>query len=176
MTHHLPPPPPPLPAPPAMPEDIRTARQLWWGVAGLAVVQLFASIPAMLGQRDELAKQLFEQMQSRDPAFTLEQADRLIPVAFVFAGLLALTIAGLVVLFAHFMARGKLWGRTLLTVAGVWLLLNTLGALVTIGSVSGVGSLLGGGASIVQGVLGGGAIYLMHRKESTAYFLAHRRR
>lgn len=159
-----------------MPEDIRTARQLWWGVAAFGVLLLFVSIPSVWGQRHELATDLLEQARTSDPAFTQEQADKLVPVALVFAVLLGLTIAGLVLLFAHFMARGKLWSRTVLTVVGAWLVFSALGTMIAIGSIDGLAALLAGAATIVQGVLGGGAIYLMHRKDSTAYFVAHRRR
>lgn len=170
--------PPPAPAQqPPMPEDVRTARQLWWGVSGVGLVQLTASIFAGMNQRKDFAEQVFDQMRETDPAYTMEQADKLALVALVFGGaVLGLALVGLTLLFAHLMARGRFWARAVLTVMGTWLVLIALLNLFAIGSVTGVAVLVAGGAAIVQGVLAGGAIYLMHRKESTAYFLAHRRR
>ncbi|MEV6277603.1 hypothetical protein [Nocardia sp. NPDC051832] len=185
MTHHLPPMPGPIPSPqpaPSMPEDIGTARQLWWGVTGVGVVQLIASFLAISGQRNEITKQYFDQMHEADPTFTMAQAEQMTLAIMIFGGVVAgLVLVGLTLLFAHLMARGKFWARAVLTMMGIWLvliaLLNVFAHLFGAGSVDTGGAMLvAGGAAIVQGVLAGGAVYLMHRKDSTAYFLAHRRR
>ncbi|MEV0297963.1 hypothetical protein [Nocardia sp. NPDC050710] len=164
----------PAPRPP-MPEDVRTARQLWWGVVGFGVVQLAASMVAATGQRREFAEKMFDQMRESDPNATMAGADLLVLVAFVFVVLFGLVITGLALLFVYQFGRGKLWARTLLTIVGVWLVLMAVGTLFALDAVSGVASLVAGGASIVQGVLAGGAIYLGHRPDSTAYFVMNRR-
>ncbi|MEU8896646.1 hypothetical protein [Nocardia sp. NPDC048505] len=180
MTHHLPGPmpgPPGVPPPPAMPEDVRTARQLWWGVALVGIVQLIASILAATGQQTDLPEQVLEQMRKSDPAATLEQAERMTSVMLIIGGaVVGLGLAALTVLLAHLMARGKFWARAILTVVGIWTVCTALVNLFALGSITGPAIVVAGGASIVQGVIAGGAVFLMHRKDSTAYFLANRRR
>ncbi|WP_228538817.1 hypothetical protein [Nocardia sp. XZ_19_385] len=159
-----------------MPEDIRTARQLWWGVAGAGMVQLIAALVALQSQRHDIAKQMLDQMRESDPAYTMEQAEQTTLVILLFGGaVFGLVLAGVTLLFAHLMARGKFWARAVLTVVGIWLVITAVFNLFQISSITGVAMLVAGGATIVQGVLAGGAVYLMHRKDSTAYFLARRR-
>ncbi|MEV6428570.1 hypothetical protein [Nocardia sp. NPDC051463] len=164
----------PQPSPP--PEDIRTARQLWWGVVGFGIVQLAGSMLAAMRNRHEFAKQMFDQMQESDPKFAMATADLMVSLAYVVAVLLGLTIAAVALVLAHQLFLGKLWARTLLTFVGVWLALTAVGTIFALGSGSaGVASLVAGGAGIVQGVLAAGAIYLSHRPDSTAYFQLNRR-
>ncbi|WP_227997237.1 hypothetical protein [Nocardia australiensis] len=164
----------PLPKP-ALPEDVRTARQLWWGVVGFGVLQLGGSMLAAVGQRHDFAKQMFDQVKAEDPGFTMATADLMVQLAFVVAILLGLVVAALGLVIAHQLVRGKLWARTLLTVVAVWLVLIAIGTMFTLGSISGAGSLVAGAAAIVQGVLAAGATYLSHRPDSTAYFQMNRR-
>ncbi|WP_254190717.1 hypothetical protein [Nocardia noduli] len=164
----------PPPRPP-MPEDVRTAWQLWWGVIGFGVVQLTASMIAALGQRQDFGEQILEQLRETDPNTTPAFADAMVLVVFVMVVLVGLVITGLGILFVYMFGRGKLWARTLLTVVGVWLVFMAVGTLFTLDTVGGVATLVAGGASIVQGVLAGGAIFLGHRRDSTAYFLVNRR-
>ena len=70
-----------VPQPPAPPEDIRTARQLWWGVVGFGIVQLVGSMLAAMQNRHEFAKQMFDQMQESDPKFTMATADLMVGAA-----------------------------------------------------------------------------------------------
>ncbi|MFE9578871.1 hypothetical protein ACFYO1_20990 [Nocardia sp. NPDC006044] len=163
------------PAPAPMPVDVGTARQLWWGVIGFGVVQLIASMVAALPQRHTFAKQVFDQAREKDPQVTLASAELMVALVYVVVVFIGLGVAALALLIVHQFARGKLWARTMLTIAGVWLVVIGVGALFAFGSVTGTASLLAGGAAIVQAVLAGGAIYLSHRPESTAYFQVSRR-
>ncbi|WP_433198650.1 hypothetical protein ACQP1G_04520 [Nocardia sp. CA-107356] len=160
---------------PEPPEDIRTARQLWWGVIGFGVVQLGGSIAAAVRQRGEFAQKMYDQVHASDPNFTMASAELMVSLAFVVGVVIGLALAALVLLFVHQMVRGKLWARTLLTAIGVWLVLVAIGTLFALESVTGAASLVAGGAAIVQGVLAAGAVYLGHRPDSTAYFLMNRR-
>jgi hypothetical protein len=162
----------PMPQPPAPPEDIRTARQLWWGVVGFGIVQLVGSMLAAVQNRHEFAKQMYDQVQESDPRFTMATADLMVSLAYVVAVLLGLTIAAVALVIAHQLFRGKLWARTLLTFVGAWLAITAVGTMFALGSgTAAVASLVAGGAGIVQGVLAAGAIYLSHRPDSTEYFL-----
>lgn len=157
-----------------MPEDVGTARQLWWGVLGFGVVQLIASVIAALERRRGFAEEVFEQARAKDPQVTMASAELMVSLVYVFVVLIGLGVAALGLVIVHQFGRGKLWARTILTVLGVWVVVIGVGALLAIDAVTGTASLVAGGASIVQAVLAAGAIYLSHRPESTAYFLGRR--
>lgn len=158
-----------------MPEDVGTARQLWWGVIGFGVVQLIASIVAALDRRRTFAEEVFEQARVQDPQVTLASAELMVSLVYVFVVLLGLGVAALASVIVYQFGRGKLWARTMLTVLGAWVVVIGVGALLAIEAVTGTASLVAGGASIVQAVLAAGAIYLSHRPESTTYFQLGRR-
>jgi hypothetical protein len=158
-----------------MPEDVGTARQLWWGVIGFGVVQLIASIVAALDRRRTFAEEVFEQARVQDPQVTLASAELMVSLVYVFVVLLGLGVAALASVIVYQFGRGKPWARTVLTVLGAWVVVIGVGALLAIEAVTGTASLVAGGASIVQAVLAAGAIYLSHRPESTTYFQLGRR-
>ncbi|MEU2041595.1 hypothetical protein [Nocardia niwae] len=158
------------PARPPMPEDVGTARQLWWGVIVFGVVQLVSSILAALDQRHTFAEEVFEQARVQDPQVTMASAELMVSVVYIVVVLLGLGVAALASVIVHQFGRGKPWARTLLTVIGAWVVVIGVGALLAIDAVTGAASLVAGGASIVQAVLAAGAVYLSHRPESTAYF------
>ncbi|MEU4314670.1 hypothetical protein [Nocardia sp. NPDC024068] len=157
-----------------MPADITTARQLWWGVIGLGVGRLFVSLADTLANRDRFSAELRERVQSTDPQLTPAMTDLLVTLGAVLGVILGLAVAALGVLVVHQLGKGKLWARTLLTFAGVWLVITGVAALFSIGMVDGVGPLAGGAATIVQAVLAGGAIYLCQRPEAAKWFLPRR--
>ncbi|MFI6952057.1 hypothetical protein ACIBJI_01150 [Nocardia sp. NPDC050408] len=165
-------PPRPRPEPP---EDIRTARQLWWGVIGFGILQMIGSVVAAFQQRKDFAQKMYDQVHVGDPNFTMANAELMVSLAFVVAVVIGLALAAFALLFVHQFVRGKLWARTLLTAVGVWLVLVAVGTLFALEAVTGAASLLAGGAAIVQGVLAAGAVYLSHRPDSTAYFQLNRR-
>jgi TPP-dependent 2-oxoacid decarboxylase len=153
-----------------MPEDVGTARQLWWGVIGFGVVQLIASMIAALDQRRTFAEEVFEQARVQDPQVTMASAELIVSLVYVVVVLIGLGVAALASVIVHQFGRGKPWARTVLTVLGAWVVVIGVGALLAIEAVAGMASLVAGGASIVQAVLAVGAIYLSHRPDSTAYF------
>lgn len=157
-----------------MPADIVTARQLWWGVIGLGAGRLFVSLADTLANRGRFSAELRERVQSTDPQLTPAMTDLLVTLGAVLGVILGLAVAALGVLVVHQLGKGKLWARTLLTFAGVWLVITGVAALFSIGTVDGVLPLLGGAATIVQAVLAGGAIYLCQRPEAVKWFLPRR--
>lgn len=158
-----------------MPEDVGTARQLWWVIAGLGVVYTAAGIATMTGQREELSKQFLDEMHKTDPDIAASTADLMVFAAYGLAGVLGVLLAGLTVLIAHQLGRGKRWARTVLTIVSVWLVLGAITTMFAFSSVSGVATMVAGGTAIVQGVLAAGAAYLSYRPESTKYFELNRR-
>lgn len=162
--------------PPAQPEDVHTARQLWWGITALGMVQLVASIVAALPQRKDLAEQMYDDLHADSPDITMKTVEALVLVGFAIGAVLGLIVAGLVLLVISQLGKGKFWARTVLTVVGIWLVMLAVGTLFRFGAIDGTATLVAGGTAIVQGVLAAGAIYLCHRPDSTAYFVANRRR
>ncbi|MFC4375834.1 hypothetical protein ACFO5K_17180 [Nocardia halotolerans] len=158
-----------------VPEDVGTARQLWWGVAGLGVVYTGAGIVTMLGDRDELEKQLLEEAYKTDPDLPAATADLIVPVFVGLTGVVGLLLAGLTVLIAHQLGRGKSWARTVLTIVAVWLGVGAVATMFTFDGDGGPASMVSGAIAIVQGVLAVGAAYLSYRPESTKYFQPNRR-
>ncbi|WP_280347594.1 hypothetical protein [Nocardia neocaledoniensis] len=167
--------PPHKPETPPMPEDVGTARQLWWAVAGLGVVYAIATLVSMTGQRAELSKQFLDEMRKTDPAITASTVDAIVLVALVFTAILAVALAGVTVLIAQQLGRGKQWARTVLMVVAVWLGMGAIATMFAFSGESSVATMIAGGTSIVQGVLAVGAAYLSYRPESTKYFQLNRR-
>ncbi len=165
----------PVPPRPPMPEDIRTARQLWWGIIGFGVVQLVGTVLTSLQQRDDLDQRMFDQGKAGDPNFAMATAELLVSLMLVAMVLAGLALAAGALAVVHQFGRGKLWARTVLTVLSIWLVLGAVAALFALDAVTGVASLIAGGAAIVQGVLAGGALYLSYRPDSTQYFQTDRR-
>lgn len=160
-----------MPSEPKMPDDVATARQLWWGIIGVGLVRLVALIVDLVGQRREFTDQLVEQMRaSSNPEVTPEMIESMVPVVFVMFGVLGVVAAIVGVAIVHQLARGKLWARVLLTFVGVWLIFTAISSMFSLDAITGPAALIGGGATIVQGVLAAGAIYLCHRSDSTRYF------
>ncbi|MEU2255483.1 hypothetical protein [Nocardia xishanensis] len=160
----------PVPHRPPMPEDIRTARQLWWGIIGFGVVQLVGTVLTSLQQRDDLDQRMFDQGKAGDPNFAMATAELLVSLMLVVMVLAGLALAAGAFAVVHQFGRGKLWARAVLTVLAVWLVLGAVAALLALDAVTGVASLVAGGAAIVQGVLAGGALFLSFRPDSTNYF------
>ncbi|MEV0687607.1 hypothetical protein AB0I35_27450 [Nocardia sp. NPDC050378] len=158
-----------------MPEDVGTAKQLWFAVAGLGVVYTAASVAAMSGQRDELSKQFLDEMHKSDPNIPASTVDLMVTAAFVLTAIVGVLLAGVTVAVAHQLGRGKNWARTVLTVVAVWLGIGAVATMFSFSGDTGVAAMVSGGTSIVQGVLAVGAAYLCFRPDSAGYFQTNRR-
>lgn len=156
------------------PADIVTARQLWWGVIGLGVARLFVSLADTLANRERFTAEFQERMRAAEPQITPATVDLLVTVGAVLGLVFGLAIAALGVLVVHQLTKGKVWARTLLTFAGVWLVITGVTTLFSIGVVEGIAPVISGAVSIVQAVLAGGAIYLCQRPEAAKWFLPRR--
>ncbi|MFC4126002.1 hypothetical protein [Nocardia rhizosphaerae] len=167
--------PPHKPEAPPMPEDIGTARQLWWAVSGLGVVYTFAGIATMTGQRDELSKQFLDEMHKTDPSFPAATVDLMVLAAFGLTAVVGIALAGVTLLIARQLGRGKPWARTVLTVVAVWLGMGAVATMFSFSGDAGLATMVAGGTTIVQGVLAVGAAYLSYRPESTKYFQLNRK-
>ncbi|WP_067543503.1 hypothetical protein [Nocardia crassostreae] len=153
-----------------VPQDVRTAAQLWYAALAVGVVQVISALLAQLGQRKELAQRQFEDLHAKQPEITLEQMQLWVMVVFGLVALFWLVLAGAGVAIVYQLGRGKQWARTLLTGLAIFLGLGAIGALFGSGGSAGPAALVAGGAGIVQAVLAGGAVFLCYRKESESFF------
>jgi hypothetical protein len=89
--------------------------------------------------------------------------------AYAFTGLFLLIVAVLVVTFAVLLRQGYRWARTLLTAGGLTAVVYALTSLFTVDRVAGaaVGYAV---CSIIGSVLIVGGVFLLHRRDSHAYF------
>jgi hypothetical protein len=155
------------------PEDVVTAFQLWWAVAGFGLAQLVCAMLGALGDRDAIVDQLLTDMARRDPDVALS---RNTAELFVFAGLvlavvIGVVLAAFVLLVAHQMRRGRMWARTVLTGLGSVLVVLAVPAVFGLGVATGAVAIVTGALGILGAVAAAGAIVLMHRKDSNSYFL-----
>lgn len=153
------------------PADIVTARQLWWGVIGLGLVQLFVSLADTLLNRERFTAEFQERMEAADQQFAPATIDLFVTMGAVLGVVFGALIAALGVVVVHQLGKGKMWARTLLTFVGIWLVIMGVAALFSIGVVESAGQVLSGAVSILQAVLAGGAIYLCQRPESVKWFM-----
>ncbi|WP_068027800.1 hypothetical protein [Nocardia mexicana] len=154
----------------AVPDDVRTAGQLWWGVVGFGVVRLVAGAIDRFTGRRKLAEDLYDQVHAQQPQASLAQVELIVSVMQVLIVVFGLALAVGVLAVVHQLRRGKLWARTLLDIAAAVLVFGAIGTMVGLGTMNGIAPLLAGAAAILQAVLAGGALFLCRRKESEAYF------
>nr|WP_296774672.1 hypothetical protein [Rhodococcus sp. (in: high G+C Gram-positive bacteria)] len=178
---HFPSPTPPLeplkPVERPAPVDVETARHLWWGVAGLGMLNLVATLFVVYGQRAEFAQQLVDDVQAQDPSvpLSIDSAESYLTAALVVMVLIGVAFGTLFVYWVKKMRFGRLWARTLLTAIGTVTVVLAIPQLFGFGIDGGAMQVIMTVAGILQGVLAAGAIYLMHRKDANAYFVASRK-
>lgn len=153
-----------------VPEDVRTAVQLWWAALAVGVVQVIATVFAQFGDRKKLAEEFFDQVRADQPSATMAQVELAVMLMLVVMAVLWLALLGGGAAVVYQLGRGKSWARTLLTVLAAFLIVGAAGSLFGPGALNGPVALVAGGASIVQAVLAGGAVFLCYRKESDAHF------
>ncbi|MFF0489634.1 hypothetical protein ACWDSJ_29925 [Nocardia sp. NPDC003482] len=163
-------PPGPPPGPVAVPTDVRTASQLWWGVIGLGVLRLLVTAVGQFADRHELTRRLYDQLHAQQPEVGLAEIEMMVALLEVVIVVFGLGLAAGAVAVVHQLRRGRLWARALLDVAAMVLVFGALGALFGLGAVTGTAQLLAGAAAILQAVLAAGAVFLCHRGESEPHF------
>lgn len=159
--------------PRSTPDDVVTAFQLWWAVAGFGLAQLLCALLGAVGDRDALVDQLLSDMARRDPEFTLGRstAQLFLYAGLVIAVLIGVVLCTVVLVVAYQMRRGRGWARSILTVLGSFLVILAVPSVFGLGTATGALAVVAGGFAILGGVAAAGAIVLMHRKESNSYFL-----
>ncbi|ORI24003.1 hypothetical protein [Rhodococcus sp. 1168] len=160
------------------PVDVETSRHLWWGVALLGMLELLMTLVVVYGDKSIFAQQLVDDVALQQPSMplTAESAESYLTAALVFMVFLGVGFGGLFLFWVNKMRLGRMWARMVLTMIGTVTVVLALPQLFGLGSADGALSLSMAAAGIAQGVLAAGAIYLMHRKESTEYFLASRKK
>lgn len=158
---------PPGPPPP---HDVQTAFQLWLAVIALGVLIVPLRIVGMALNIDDTTDMFMNQIEQQ-PALdmTYEQARVWSYVAVGVAGLLLLSLLGIVLAIAYAMRRGKQWARIALTAIAVFLVVFAVPAIFG-GAGTGWVAFFDSALGIVQAVLAAGSIVLMHREEPNQYF------
>lgn len=164
---------PPVPPKPQPPVDVVTAFQLLCGVAGLGVVNLFATLATALGDRANFADQLVRDVRAQDETveITRSTAEGLLLIGFGLTAVLGLILTGVYLLFVFKMRAGRNWARMLVTMIGVMTVFVAIPTVFGLGAVGGAAAVVAGGAGILQAVLSVGAVVLMHRADSNRYFM-----
>jgi Mn2+/Fe2+ NRAMP family transporter len=157
------------------PVDIETARHLWFGVIGIGLLSMLIGLYSLFTDRDAFLDAFLTDLEAQDPSLALppETADTVLVVAMVLSLIVGVLIAGLVLLVVRKMRAGKLWARAVLTAIGVVIVVTTIPTLFGLGS-GGAIALVTAVLGILQAVAAAGAVYLMHRRESSEYFLSRR--
>ncbi|MFC4605155.1 hypothetical protein [Rhodococcus kronopolitis] len=164
---------PPVPPKPQPPVDVVTAFQLLCGVAGLAVVNLIATLAVAIGDRASFADQLVRDIRAQDEAveITRSTAEGLLLIGFGLTAVLGLVLIGVYLLFAFKMRAGRNWARMVVTMIAVMMVFVAIPTVFGLGAAGGAAAVVAGGAGILQAVLAVGAVILMHRADSNRYFL-----
>lgn len=160
------------------PVDVETSRHLWWGVALLGMLELLMTLVVVYGDKSIFAQQLVDDVAVQQPSvpLTVESAESYLTAALVFMVFLGVGFGALFLFWVNKMRLGRMWARMVLTMIGTVTVVLALPQLFGLGSADGALSLSMAVAGVAQGVLAAGGIYLMHRKESTEYFLASRKK
>ncbi|GGF95862.1 hypothetical protein GCM10007304_07170 [Rhodococcoides trifolii] len=158
------------------PVDVETARHLWFGAVLLGLFGLVLGLYSVFADRDAYVRELLQQVQAQDPSVTVsaDTADSVLTVAIVVAVLMGGLVAALFWLVVTKMRAGKLWARAVLTFFGAIVVVTAIPSLFALTASNGATSVLTSVSGILQAVLAAGAIVLMHRKDSTRYFIATR--
>lgn len=153
-----------------MPDDVRTASQLWWGAITLGVVRLFAGMWTRFEHRHTIARNVYGQLRTQDPQTPLATYELMVTVLIVMGIVFGLALAAAGLGVAHQLRRGKPWARMLFDIAAIVLVIGGVNSMFGLGAISGTGEMVAGAAAILQAVLAAGAVFLCHRTESNAYF------
>lgn len=147
--------------PAAESEQHRTLTLLWWAILAGGVVRLIATLVDLGVRRSQVAFDLLGELRRSQPGATLAGAQLVVAVGMVFV-----LVTGGVLVAAGLLVVDRLgratWAPTVLTVAGLWLVVSGVGTLFESGKTAGPAGLIAGMATIVQGVLAAGALYVAH--------------
>jgi len=156
-----------------VPEDVGTAYQLWWAVVALSLAQVLVALAGVLLDRDAYIDQLARDLSARDPSLTATRSTiELVLYGGIAVGVaIGVALGALTLLMAVQMRRGKAWARTVLTMAGTFLVLLAVPSLFGLGETTGAASMISGGLAILAAVAAVGAIVMMHRRASNEFFV-----
>jgi hypothetical protein len=157
-----PPDPRPPTAPPVVPQttpptSLLAAVKLMYVGAGLSLLGMFFA----LATRSQLRDQLLEE----DPEQTADELDRAVNMASGVSVVIGLIAVGLWLWMAQANGRGEAWARI---VATVLFGLNIVLTAYNLAQTTGFGVVV----NITAIVLSGAILWLLYRKDSTAYYAA----
>lgn len=149
------------------PKAVDTAYQ---AVLASAVIGALGTVVTYLLDRDELLGLLRSLSEQAEMPLTDSELTGMVGMMQAATGFGIAIFLGLWLLFATKMRAGRYWARTLITILTVFRAMAFLSAMATSGAELDLMWALAEVAFLVT------AVVYMFRKESTAYFVEHRRR
>ncbi|WP_151524764.1 hypothetical protein [Serinicoccus kebangsaanensis] len=160
-------------APVAKPGPVGLAEKLMY--AGGAI-SLIGALLSLTGNQDAVRQQVQEQLESMGQEATPEAVDSAVALGTTFGLVFGVIFAGLWFLIGFFNGKGKGWARIVATILGA---LNVISFVVGLAGTSMMPGATGGGAlnlivSLISAAIAAAVIFLLWRKESSAYFASTR--
>lgn len=158
----------------AKPQPVSLAEKLMY--AGGALSILSAILSFAVGGTDAVRTQIEEQLEAAGMSASSAEVDAAMQAGLITGLVSSVIIAGIWFLLGYFNGKGKGWARIIATILGVINVLTTVLALVGTSMLPGAAT---GGAlnlilSVVGALLAAAIVFLLWKKESTAYFKATR--
>lgn len=160
-------------APVAKPSSVGLAEKLTY--AG-GVLTLIGAVMSLFTNTDEVREQVREQLEAAGQSVSPEAVDQAMQFGTITALIFGVVAAAIWFLVGFFLGKGKGWARIVATILGVINVLLTIFGLLGTSMMPGAST--GGGLSMVlnilSGVLAAAIVFLIWKKESSAYFQATR--
>ncbi|MFK5582134.1 hypothetical protein [Serinicoccus sp. LYQ131] len=157
----------------AKPQPVGLAQKLMY--AG-GVLSLVSGLTVLFSDEETLRQQMQEEMESAGQTVDPAMVDAAVMGAMWGGPIFGVIVAAIWFLLAVFNGKGKGWARIVATVLGA---LNIVGTLISLAGVGGMPGMGSGGAlnlvlSLLSAAIAAAVIFLLWRKESSAYFAATR--
>lgn len=158
----------------AKPQPVGLAQKLMY--AG-GVLSLVSGLLVLFSDEEALRQQMQEEMEAAGQAVDPAMVDAAVMGAMWGGPIFGVVFAAIWFLLAVFNGKGKGWARIVATILGALNVVTTVVSLVGINAMPGAAA-TGGGLNLVLSLLSAAiaaaVIFLLWRKESSAYFAATR--
>lgn len=157
----------------AKPQPVGLAQKLMY--AG-GVLSLVSGLLVLFSDEEALRQQMQEEMEAAGQAADPAMVDAAVTGAMWGGPIFGIVVAAIWFLLAVFNGKGKGWARIIATILGA---LNVVGTLISLAGVGGMPGMASGGGlnlvlSLLSAAIAAAVVFLLWRKESSAYFAATR--
>lgn len=165
------------PVRPEPPQDLRTAVELWWLVAGLGVVVLITQMFFSADMQELMQEMLEDQNEAlaAEDRLSEDQLSSMMTMVKSIATVIGLLLTGAVAGLAWLMRRGRRWARILLTIVAVFLAIQALMTFTAVG-IGGAAAVVAAVGTILGAVGAVGATVLSYRAPVSMYLAGRRTR